>query len=44
MGISNINEAMFYVEESAFINLPEFKKIANEWYLIDYNISLSNEL
>lgn len=32
MGISNINEAMFYVEVSAFINLPEFKKIANEWY------------
>ncbi|WP_303032413.1 hypothetical protein [uncultured Duncaniella sp.] len=32
MGISNINEAMFYVEVSAFINLPEFKKIANEYY------------
>jgi len=39
MGISTINEAMFYVEVSEFINLLEFKKIANEWYMIDYIIS-----
>ena len=38
MGISNINEAMFYVEVSAFINLPEFKKIANEWYLHELSV------
>lgn len=32
LGIKNMNEALFFIETSALLNISNFKVIANKWY------------